>query len=135
MLNNHSTPLYKHPDLLVAPCDMGHGVFAGALIPAETTLEECRYLRLNEAECVGILDDYVFGLEPDDDHPEDNEYYSLPLGWGSMYNHSENNNTAYWHDQKRDLIIFYTTRDVSRGEQLFINYGRDWWDSRDLHPA
>ena len=56
------------------------------------------------------------------------------MGWGSIYNHSEDNNTAYWHDQDRDLIIFYTTRKVAKGEQLFINYGREWWDSRDLKP-
>ena len=128
-------PLYKHPDLLVAPCDLGHGVFAGAPIPAETTLEECHHLRLGKDECNGLIDDYVFGLEPYEDQPEDEEYYSLPLGWGSIYNHCENSNTAYWHDQERDLIIFYTTREIAAGEQLFINYGRDWWESRDLEPS
>ena len=119
MPKNNRKPLYKHPDLMVAPCEMGHGVFAGADIPAETTLEECHHLRLSREECNGILDDYVFGLEPDDNQSENEEYYSLPLGWGSIYNHSEKCNTAYWHDQDRDLIIFYTTRKVARGRTAF----------------
>jgi len=129
-------PLFRHPNLVVAPCEFGHGVFATAPIPSDTTLEECHHLCLNEHECDGILNDYVYKL--DLDKPETKtalEYFSLPLGFGSIFNHSNQHNTEYWHDEKRDLIIFYTTKDVAAGEQLFINYGKEWWDGRDIKPV
>ena len=128
-------PLFRHPNLVVAPCKFGHGVFATADIPADTTVEECHHLRIKERDCTGILNDYVYHLEPDDeDTKAADEYYSLPLGCGRIYNHAENHNIEYWHDTQRDLIIFYTITDVSAGEQLFINYGKDWWKTRELKP-
>jgi len=130
--------LYRHPALVVGKCKFGHGVFATEDIPANTTLEECPHLRIRKDECAGIMDDYVYGMEPaeDDEGGEDaaEEMYSLPLGWGSLFNHSDRHNTAYWHDTERDVIVFYTTRDVSAGEQLFINYGAAWWETRESVP-
>jgi uncharacterized protein len=127
--------LFKHPNLVVAPCKFGHGVFTTGYIPADTTVEECYHLRIREKDCSGILNDYVYYLEPDDKSiKEAVEYYSLPLGCGSIYNHADNHNTEYWHDSERDLIIFYTITDVSAGEQLFINYGKDWWETRERRP-
>ncbi|MEJ2657254.1 MAG: SET domain-containing protein [Desulfobacterales bacterium] len=130
-----SQSLFRHPNLVVAPCKFGHGVFATEYIPADTTLEECYHLRIREKDCSGILNDYVYHLEPDDEESTDaDEYFSLPLGCGSIYNHADNHNTEYWHDAERDLIIFYTIKDVSAGEQLFINYGKDWWETRECRP-
>ena len=60
-----SQPLFRHPDLVVATCQFGHGVFATENIPADTTLEECYHLRIRKEDCSGIIDDYVYGLEPD----------------------------------------------------------------------
>ena len=128
-------PLFRHPNLVVAPCKFGLGVFATDDIPADTTLEECYHLRIRDKDCSGILNDYVYHLEPDEkDIKEHVEYYSLPLGCGSIYNHADNHNTDYWHDTERDLIIFYTITDVCAGEQLFINYGNDWWETRERAP-
>ena len=45
-----SQPLFRHPDLVVAPCKFGHGVFTTKFIPADTTLEECHHLRIGEEE-------------------------------------------------------------------------------------
>lgn len=130
-----SKPLFKHAHLVVAPSKYGHGVFATEYIPAGTTLEECHHLRIRKEDCSGIIDDYVYGLEPEDGDPEEGpEYYSLPLGWGSIFNHADQHNTEYWHDTERDLIVFHTIKDVSAGEQLFINYGNAWWTTRDRTP-
>jgi len=91
-------------------------------------------LRIRKEDCSGIIDDYVYGIAEDDDSQDASEYYSLPLGCGSIFNHSDEHNTEYWHDTERDLIVFYTIKNVSAGEQLFINYGKDWWETRDLTP-
>lgn len=128
-------PLFRHPDLVVAPCKFGHGVFANKFIPADTTIEECHHLRIGHEDCSGIINDYVYELEPEhDDAQAESEYYSLPLGWGSIFNHADEHNTEYWHDVERDLIVFHTIKDVSAGEQLFINYGKSWWETRELLP-
>jgi hypothetical protein len=130
-----SQSLFRHPDLVVAPCEYGYGVFTTHFIPADTTIEECHHLRINKEDCSGIIDDYVYGLAPGDkDSDKESECYSLPLGWGSIFNHADQHNTEYWHDKDRDLIIFYTIKDVTAGEQLFINYGEPWWETRDLMP-
>jgi hypothetical protein len=119
----------------VATCEYGHGVFTTGLIPEGTTVEECPYLRIRKQDCTGVIDDYVYGLESDNgDCEDDPDYYSLPLGWGSIFNHADNHNTGYWHDTERDLIVFYAIKDISAGEQLFINYGRAWWETRELKP-
>lgn len=127
--------LFKHPHLVVAPCRFGHGVFAVDTIPAETTVEECPYLRIRQEDCQGVIDDYVFGLDPEgEEEEESSECYSLPLGWGCLLNHANDPNIEYWHDTDRDLIVFYTTREIAPGEQLFIDYGDAWWETRDIVP-
>ncbi len=136
MKEDLAQPLFRHSGLVVAPCEFGHGVFTNESIPADTTVEECHHLRIREEDCVGILNDYVYHLESDEsDAKKAVECYSLPLGCGSIYNHAENHNIEYWHDTTRDLIIFYTITDVSAGEQLFINYGEDWWETRQRMPV
>ena len=127
------TPLYRHPAIVISECEFGHGIFTTRFLPADTTLEECPYLKIRSDECAGALDDYVFNLETAEENG-DTDVYSLVLGWGSLFNHSDRHNTEYWHDTDRDLIVFHTVRDVSAGEQLFVNYGTEWWDSRELEP-
>jgi hypothetical protein len=126
-------PLYRNPDIVLSECAYGHGVFTTKSIPADTTLEECPYLRIRAGECADALDDYVFNLETAEENSDD-DVYSLVLGWGSLFNHSYHHNTEYWHDTERDLIVFHTIKKVAAGRQLFVNYGREWWDSRALQP-
>jgi hypothetical protein len=126
-------PLFRHPGIVLAPCDFGHGIFATQTLAADTTLEECPYLRINAEECAGTLDDYVFYLETAEDNGV-SDVYSLVLGWGSLFNHADDHNTEYWHDTDRDLIVFHTIKKVAAGKQLFVNYGNAWWSSRELRP-
>ena len=130
---NQAKPLFRHPDIVISPCEFGHGIFATRTLPPDTTLEECPYLRIRADECAGTLDDYVFNLETAEDNG-DADVYSLVLGWGSLFNHADKHNTEYWHDTDRDLIIFHTIKQVVAGSQLFVNYGREWWDSREIKP-
>lgn len=128
-------PLFRNTAIRIAPCSFGYGVFAAEDIPADTTLEECHHLRIGSEECLGVVDDYVYGLNGGNGESEsEGETYSLPLGCGSIFNHADEPNTGYWHDEERDLIVFHTIKDVCAGEQLFIDYGKDWWETRDLEP-
>jgi len=30
--------------------------------------------------------------------------------------------------------VFHTIKSVNAGKQLFVNYGKEWWESRELAP-
>ena len=42
------------------------------------------------------------------------------MGYGSFYNHSDSENVNWNTDE--DTFIFFSTRDIEEGEELFINY-------------
>lgn len=44
-------------------------------------------------------------------------------GFGSFFNHSEENNLKWVIDHKKQTIRYYAIRDIKEGEQLFLNYG------------
>lgn len=45
------------------------------------------------------------------------------LGFGMIYNHSEQPNISYSIDYKDFLFKYTTNRNIKKGEELFINYG------------
>lgn len=64
------------------------------------------------------IDVYLFEWRRDD--------RALALGLGSLFNHSgKRSNITYNPVHQTNEIIFVATRDIRRGEQLFINYGYD----------
>ena len=48
----------------------------------------------------------------------------VALGWGSLYNHSDQPNAAYHEVRHRNQMEFVALRDIKKGEQIFIDY--DW---------
>ena len=54
---------------------------------------------------------------------------SLTLGYGSLYNHSNDNNLDYYSGSN-DTFIFIANRPIKKNAELFISYGEDWWTSR-----
>jgi SET domain-containing protein len=52
----------------------------------------------------------------------DDKYYCIVLGYGSIFNHSKNNNTKYYRDEKDHTMVFQTIKDVKKGEELFTDY-------------
>ena len=52
----------------------------------------------------------------------------IVFGMCSMYNHSDNFNVA--HNQDPENMIYTAARDIKKGEELYVNYGGDYWNSR-----
>lgn len=50
------------------------------------------------------------------------KYHCIVLGYGSIFNHSKNNNTKYYRDEKDHTMVFKTIKDVKKGEELFTDY-------------
>ena len=66
---------------------------------------------------------------------EDDDMVILLLGYGSLYNHSSENNADYFYDEANDLVYFESTHPIVAGEEICISYGSDWFQSRKVMPA
>jgi len=102
-------------------------VFAARAFAADEELEACPSVELPRGEAKGLLMDYVF------DSASGENAVLLVLGYGMLYNHSDDPNVEYEQDDD-GVVTFYAIRDIARGEELTITYGRDWWTQRRIEP-
>ena len=101
----------------------GRGVFAEKDFKKGEVIEVCPLLtdyKKNFAN--SIIKDYTFKskFKPDQE--------VIVFGMCSMYNHSDNFNVA--HNQDPENMIFRASRDIKKGEELYVNYGENYWNSR-----
>lgn len=99
----------------------GYGVFAGKDIRKGSMIEECCFI-LSDCED-DILMDYIFDVRGRS---------GLLLGYGSLYNHSEQPNAEYSFNLKRKVATVKASRSIKKGQEIFICYGNDWFSSRDF---
>ncbi len=102
---------------------MGRGVFAGRAYRKGEVIEVCPVIRVTpgaDGTADGGLEYYVFQW--------DKGALAVALGYGSLYNHSPEANAKFTPRHARNDIVFKATRDISVGEQIFIDYQ---WDEGD----
>ena len=113
--------------------DGGYGVFAGRDYQKGEVVEKCVFLELsNNIETTKIrpeLRNYVFQshLTPGNE--------IIAFGNGSLFNHHDKPNleTLFNSDKKDKRIMLYSaTRPIKRGDELFINYGKGWFERHDI---
>jgi SET domain-containing protein len=97
----------------------GRGVFSSDRIKKGELLEECHFIKVPpDFEYPQILNDYFFSWPKGEI-----DGIVICLGYGSIFNHSEESYNADWNtDKSKNKIIFFTTRDIDPGEEIFINY-------------
>ena len=59
----------------------------------------------------------------------DDEKSAVGLGYCSMYNHSDKPN-ASWYVLDESTLRIKARKDIEAGEEIFISYGDDYWDTR-----
>ena len=92
---------------------------------ADETVEIAPVIILGpEATAIDGLKDIVYELNAKTGE------YALVLGYGALYSHSDKPNIAYAYNKKSKQMHFITTRIVKFGEDLTINYGKDYWVAR-----
>jgi SET domain-containing protein len=109
----------------------GWGVFAKEDIMEGEVFEECPVLTLpiEKGEVTSLLIDYRFNW------PQGGEWDEqvFPLGYGGLYNHSENAN-AYWvSNLENKTFQFISHREIKKGDEIFTWYGDViyWNDGRN----
>jgi len=99
----------------------GFGVFTNSRINAGNVIETCYCLPCDPKD--PYYSNYLFSVGFNEDF--------LPLGFGSIYNHSETPNIRWSIESiKYRIIKFIAIRDIGIGEELLHDYGKKWWDKR-----
>lgn len=99
----------------------GRGVYADQVIETGDTIEECCFLSLHET--TSELSDYVFiGYEKSE--------YIMPLGFGCIYNHSEDPNAECIIDYDKSIFVYRAKRKINPGEEIFVFYSKNYFRLR-----
>lgn len=58
-------------------------------------------------------------------------------GLGHFCNHSFDNNVVplFHNRQYSNRIPFQAIKDIKKGEEIFCNYGLNWWTNRNIAPV
>jgi len=98
----------------------GRGVFAIQPISCDELIESCPVVPLEPQHWAALeatpLYDYLYGWS------DDCRVVAIPLGYGSLYNHSEEPNASYHRNRSRNAIDFIATKFIAAGEEITISY-------------
>lgn len=125
--------LYQSPNIELRKSAIhGYGVFATENIPANTILEELPFITVPD----NVARDYVFiyprGGTPLSETIGITPVHALPLGYGCIYNHSDDANASWRTDTINKLFVFFTLSDIKKNDEIRTYYGSDsYWSA---HP-
>lgn len=99
----------------------GRGVFSAYEIDEEVLIERCPIILITSAAeinlivCTSLLN-YAFRWDKEENT------VAIALGFGSLYNHSCNNNAYYKMNSQKKNIEIITLRKIHAGKEVTINY-------------
>lgn len=102
---------------------LGRGAFADRDFAPGEVVERAPVILLDYAmkELSLPVQQVVFNWSKLCDEPEK---YALVLGFGSIYNHSDDPNTRYSADPENLSMIYTAVRAIKRGEQITVSYNQ-----------
>lgn len=98
----------------------GRGVFATSDIMSGEIIEECHFVKIGEPK-FELLDPEIKKISfawP----KGSNNCHVIVLGFGSIYNHSDNNNAIWITDPIKNCFTFLSVKDIRSGEEICTNY-------------
>lgn len=108
----------------------GWGVFATENIEEGEIIEECPFLRLpvKRGETNYTLIDYTFVYPKGSDW----EHHVIALGYGSLYNHSDEPNATWETETNNEIFKFVALKPILKDEEIVTYYGDSnyWSDGR-----
>jgi SET domain-containing protein len=108
----------------------GRGVFASVDIKRGETIEQCPVIEIPEHDASNInnsiLVTYIYYLG------ENKDRMLLSLGFGSIYNHSDQPNAEYKEEHKNMAIDFIALNTIKKDEEITVNYNQGY--QKDKSP-
>ena len=99
----------------------GFGVFAEKNIKKNEKIEQCYFILSPGGD--PKLEDFYFAAKRKN---------ALFLGYGSIYNHSDEPNADYSININKRIATIKANRNIRHGEEILISYGEEWFKSRNL---
>jgi len=101
----------------------GRGVFALNIIHPGDHIEVCPVIVISGEESCQIdltsLYDYYWEWKGDS--------IAIALGYGSLYNHSDNPNARVMKNYADSTMTIMCTRDINPGDEITVPYGSTWF--------
>lgn len=120
------TKLFQNKIFVKKSSMHGFGVFAGKTIKKGAIIEECYFIHSKGGD--KALDDFYFEAKGKKGKN------ALLLGFGSIYNHSDEPNADYTINLKTRVATITAEKTILKGKEIFVSYGDKWFSSRDLKP-
>jgi len=108
----------------------GYGVFATEDIKKGEIIEDCYILKipLKRGFLPQMFMDYKFKWVNSIGEIEE----VLPLGFGCIYNHSNENNVTWRQITDKNVIQFYAIKHIKKGDEVCHYYGdKKYWDTKE----
>jgi SET domain-containing protein len=113
--------LQRTPGLYYAPSHIhGRGVFCTHPLSEGDLIEISPVIVLPEKEIELLSHSLLYGYYFS--WGEKQDQCAIALGYGSLYNHSEEPNAEFTPDFSDDTILFTALRDIPAGEEITIDY-------------
>ena len=109
------------------------GLFATKDFNEGEIIEECPTLMLdaNDMSNETYLHNYFFSGNFKDQEELENKRL-VAFGYCSMINHSDEKQNCTWKvSPDNSTVSMYAIRDIKKGEELFSNYGEEYWNSKN----
>ncbi|MCE1273600.1 MAG: SET domain-containing protein [Chlorobiaceae bacterium] len=125
LLKRNSPTISRGSVRIDASTVCGRGAFADRAIREGEIIERCPALEVTDKDVGGELLNYVF-------YGSEENLRLVAMGYGMLFNHSPKPNVAYYREDSKlgAELVLYALRDIRKGEELFYNYGDDWWSTR-----
>ena len=107
----------------------GLGVFAKQDFKSGDIIERCPYIVIDDEDLQeeNRLNDYLF-TSPD--CPTD---YLVMMGVGMLFNHACPGNCEWEIDSTDNrFVLFKATCEIKSGNEIFHDYGEEYWQTRDI---
>ena len=109
----------------------GFGVFAEKEIKKGQVIEQCYFILTQGND--QHLEDFYFEAKPKQvKRKQTKRKYAVFLGYGSIYNHSEDPNADYTINHNKRIATIKSRKTIKKNEEILISYGDDWFKCRGI---
>lgn len=125
LLKNKRPAIRRGAIAISASTVSGRGAFATENIKDGAIIECCPAIEVSDRDIGGELVNYVF-------YGNYETARLVVMGYGMLFNHSSTPNVAYYREETSlgPEMVLYALRNIRKGEELYYNYGEEWWTTR-----